>query len=132
MDMLLHAVIKQGKKISGQEIEDINMEIQRFYRLCQLHKLKSELAYRVYCRKPEVKKCYKAAHEIAYSIERFSVECDRKLKNALENLSKVMKGTTMITDERKEIVRALGYEQENWYKCPKGYIYTFRIRAFEY
>jgi hypothetical protein len=125
MDMLLHVVIKQEKKISGQEIEDINMEIQRFYRLCQLHKLKSELTYRICCSNPEVKKCYEAAHGIAYSIERFSVECDRKLKNALENLSKVMKSTTMITDaERKDIVHALGYEQGNWYKCPKGHVYT--------
>jgi len=42
MDMLLRVVRQRGKKISGQEIDDINMEIQRFHRVCQLHRLKSE------------------------------------------------------------------------------------------
>ena len=42
MNMLLHVVRQRGKKISGQEIDDIKMEIQRFHRVCQLHRLKSE------------------------------------------------------------------------------------------
>jgi len=32
--------------------------------------------------------------------------------------------TVKITDaERKEIVRAMGYKQGHWYKCPNGHIY---------
>jgi ribonuclease PH len=54
MDMLLRVVRQQGKKISGREI-DINMEIHRFHRVCQLHRLKSEPNYRTCCDKPEVK-----------------------------------------------------------------------------
>lgn len=124
MDLLLHVVRKREKKISGQEVEDISMEIQRFYRLCQLHKLKSEQTHGMSCSNPEVKKCYEVAHRIAYSIEKFSKERDRELKNALENLSRVMKSGLKITDaERKEIVRGMGYKQGHWYKCPNGHIY---------
>jgi len=42
MDMLLRVVRQWGKKVSGQVIDDINMEIQHFHRVCQLHRLKSE------------------------------------------------------------------------------------------
>jgi len=124
MDMLLRVVRQRGKKISGQEIEGINMEIQRFHRVCQLHRLKSELNYRVRCNNPEVKECYETAHQIACTIEKYSKEFDWKLKNALENLSRVVRSAVKITDaERKEIVRAMGYKQGHWYKCPNGHIY---------
>jgi hypothetical protein len=124
MDMLLRVVSKRGKKISGQEIDDINMEIQRFHRVCQLHRLKSERNYRTSCDKPEVKKCYETAHRIAYTIEKYSLELDTKLKNALENLSEVVRSAVKITDaERKMIVSAMGYKQGHWYKCPNGHIY---------
>jgi hypothetical protein len=65
VDMLLHVVRQRGKKISGQEIDDINMEIQRFHSVCQLHRLKSEPNYKVCCNNPDVKECYEAAHQIA-------------------------------------------------------------------
>ena len=124
MDMLLRILRQRGKKISGQEIDDINMEIQRFHRVCQLLRLKSVLKYILCCDEPEVKDCYERAHQIAYAIEKYTEEFDWKLKNALENLSKVVDSTFEITDaERKEIVRAMGYNQGHWYKCPKGHIY---------
>jgi hypothetical protein len=124
MDMLLRVVRQRGKKISGQETDDINMEIQRFHRVCQLHRLKSEPNYKVCCNKPEVKECYDTAHQIAYKIEKYSKEFDCKLKNALENLSKVVHSAVKITDaERKEIVRAMGFKQGHWFKCPNGHIY---------
>jgi len=66
----------------------------------------------VCCNDPEVKKCYETAHQIAYTIEKYSEEFDWKLKNAPENLSRVMHSAVQITDaERKEIVRAMGYKQ---------------------
>ena len=88
------------------------MEIQRFHRVCQLHRLKSEPSY-IACRNnPEVKECYETAHQIACTIVKYSKEFDWKLKNALENLSRVVGSAVMITDaERKETVRAMGYRQ---------------------
>jgi hypothetical protein len=39
-------------------------------------------------------------------------------------LSKVVRSAVKIADaERKEIVRAMGYKQGHWYKCPNGHIY---------
>jgi len=112
MDMLLRIVRQRGKKVSGQEIDDINMEIQRFHSVCQLHWLKSEPNYRECCNNPEVKECYETAHQIACTIEKYTEEFDWKLKNALENLSKVVPSAVKITDaERKEIVRAMGFKQ---------------------
>jgi hypothetical protein len=125
MNMLLRVVRQRGKKISGQEIDDIKMEIQRFNRVCQLHRLKSKPNYGVCCDNPEVKECYETAHQIAYTIEKFTGEFDWELKNALENLSKVVGSAVKITDaDRKEIVRAMGYKQGHWYKCPNGHIYV--------
>jgi hypothetical protein len=124
MDMLLRVVRQRGKKISGQEINNINMEIQRFHRVCQLHRLTSEQNYRVCCSKPEVKECYETAHQIAYTIQKYSKELDCKLKNVLENLSKVVCSAVQITDaERREIVSTMGYKQGHWYKCANGHIY---------
>jgi hypothetical protein len=124
MNMLLRVVRQRGKKISEQEIDDINMEIQRFHRVCQLHRLKSEPNYKVCCSNPEVKECYETAHQIAYTIEKYSKEFDCKLKIALENLSRVVRSAVKITDaERREIVQAMGYKQGHWYKCPNGHIY---------
>jgi hypothetical protein len=124
MDMLLRVVRQRGKKIGGQEIDDINMEIRRFHRMCQLHRLKSEQNCKRHCSNPEVKECYETAHQIAYTIEKYTEQLDMKLKNALENLSKVMSSAIRITDaDRKEIVRAMEYKQGHWYKCPNGHIY---------
>jgi hypothetical protein len=125
MDKLLHFVRERERKISGQEIDEINMEIQRFHRLCQLHKMRSEPAYQINCNNPEVKKCFDTANRIAYSIEKFSKECDRALKDALENLSKEIKSAVKITDaERQLVVGALGFKQGHWFKCPNGHIYA--------
>jgi len=123
MDMLLRVVRQRGKKVSEQEVGD-NMELQRFHRVCQLHRLKSEPSY-IACRNiPKVKESYETAHQIAYTIKKYSEEFDWKLKNALENLSRVVGSAVKITDaERKEIVRAMGYKQGHWYKCPNGHIY---------
>jgi hypothetical protein len=112
MDMLLRVVRQRGKKFSGQEIDDINMEIQRFQRVCQLNRLMSEPNYRVCCNNPEVKECYETAHQIAYTVEKYTEEFDWKPKNALEHKSRVVHSAVEITDvERKEIERALGYKQ---------------------
>jgi hypothetical protein len=125
MDTLLHAVRKRGSKISEQEIEEINMEIHRFHRLCQLHKIRSECTYKMNCSKPEVKKFFDTAHTIAYSIEKFSKACDMALKDALENLRKELKSAVKIRDtERKMILGAFGFKQGHWYKCPNGHIYV--------
>jgi hypothetical protein len=125
MDMLLRVVRLRAKNISGQEIDDINMEIQRFYRVCQLYRLTSEQNYSACCSNPEVKECYETAHQTAYTIEKYSKETDLKLKHALESLSKVVGSSVEITDvERKDVVRVMGYKQGDWYKCPNGHIYT--------
>jgi hypothetical protein len=125
MDMLLRVVRQRGKKISGQEIHDIKMEIQRFHRICQLHRLMSDPNYRGCYSNPEVKECCETAQQIAYTIEKYTEEFDSKLKNALENLRKVVHSAVQITDaERKEIVHAMGYKQGHWYKCPNGHIYS--------
>jgi predicted RNA-binding Zn-ribbon protein involved in translation (DUF1610 family) len=74
--------------------------------------------------KPEVKGWFVTAYQFAYTIEKYSKELDCKLKNALENLSKVVRSTFQITDaERREIVSTMGYKQGHWYKCPNGHIY---------
>jgi len=59
-----------------------------------------------------MKECYETAHQIAYTIEKYSEEFDWKLRNALENLSKVVGSAFEITDAaRKEVVSAVGYRQ---------------------
>ena len=64
------------------------------------------------CNNPNVKEYCVAAHRISCTIERYSEEFDWKLKNALENLSKVVNCAVKITDaERKKIVCEMGYKQ---------------------
>lgn len=125
MDMLLRAVRKREKKISPQEIEDMKLEIQRFYRLCQFYKIASEQSYRMGIHNPKVKKGYEDARKIAYSIEKFTKAHDEALKRALEEFARLLQSAVKITDaERQEIVKAMGFKQGHWYKCPKGHIYV--------
>lgn len=124
MDKLLRTVRKREKKISAQEIDDMKLEIQRFYRLCQLYKIVSEPPYRNSQHNPKVKKSYEDARNIAYSIEKFTKARDQALKMALEGFARLLASTVKITDaEKREIVSAMGYKQGHWYKCPNGHIY---------
>jgi len=59
-----------------------------------------------------VKERYETAHQIACTVEKYTEEFDWKLKNAVENLSKVVSSAVKMTvAERKEIVRAMGFKQ---------------------
>jgi hypothetical protein len=60
---------------------------------------------------------------MVYTIEKYSGEFDRKLKNAIENLSDIVSSTGEVKDaERKGIVCVMGCLKRHWYKCPNEHI----------
>ncbi|PSN32629.1 hypothetical protein C0J52_22378 [Blattella germanica] len=124
MDILLGVLKSQTNKMGKQEVNDFNMEIQRFFRICQLYKLKSEAGYKTNSQKPEVKNSFEAAYKIVKSIEKWSNNKDAAMEDALEKFCKEIKGALKITDsERKMIVEVMGFKQGHWYKCPNGHPY---------
>jgi hypothetical protein len=125
LDIIFRMMKDREKKISAQEVGDINMEIQRFYRLCQLFKLKSEPTCRVNYHDAKINACFEKAYKIGFSINKFTKEQDNAMKFALETFGKEIKSAEKITEsERKVIVQAMGFTKGHWFKCPNGHIYS--------
>ncbi|KAJ9594036.1 hypothetical protein L9F63_014513, partial [Diploptera punctata] len=125
LDVLFQVIKKRQRIISNQEIKDISLEIQRFYRLCQLHKLKNEPGYKANCHNPIISRCYEDAYKIGYTIYKFTKEQDNAMKYALEAFGKEIKSAYYISNvEKIEIMKALNFTKGHWFKCPNGHIYA--------
>ncbi|XP_050506349.1 NFX1-type zinc finger-containing protein 1-like isoform X2 [Diabrotica virgifera virgifera] len=104
--------------ISKQQYDDIMLEIDRFYKRLQFENIK----YQPYLIKPEVKRMVEAVTQLLDSPQRFTKSRNDIVKIHLEDLKKVTASNIALTDaERKEIVKAMGFTQGHWYKCPNGH-----------
>ncbi|XP_063233035.1 NFX1-type zinc finger-containing protein 1-like [Bacillus rossius redtenbacheri] len=125
LHVLLRVLDSRGRKVSDQEVEDVNRELKRLYRISQLLVLESEPAFAAGTGGESVAAAHGRASELARSIEKYTGLQDEKLKVALEDLKKALKSSAKLTDkERREIVKAMGLKQGHWYKCPNGHPYV--------
>ncbi|XP_072385751.1 NFX1-type zinc finger-containing protein 1-like isoform X2 [Diabrotica undecimpunctata] len=106
--------------ISKQQCDDMMLEIDRFYKYLQFE----SIMYTPYLFKSEVKRMVDAVTQLLDSPQRFTKSINDVVKTHLEALKKETASNIALTDaERKEIVKAMGFKQGHWYKCPNGHPY---------
>ena len=59
---------------------------------------------------------------VLFSIEKFTEPLEARLKVELKKSEKIAGEITVA--ERQMIVKAMGFKQGHWYKCPNGHPYT--------
>uniref|UniRef100_A0A6P7GQM5 NFX1-type zinc finger-containing protein 1-like n=1 Tax=Diabrotica virgifera virgifera TaxID=50390 RepID=A0A6P7GQM5_DIAVI len=106
--------------ISKQQYDDMILEIDRFYKCLQFE----SIMYKPYLFKPEVKIMVETVTQLLDGPQRFTKSINDNAKTHLEALKKETASNIAVTDaERKDIVKAMGFTQGHWYKCPNGHIY---------
>ncbi|KAJ3662954.1 hypothetical protein Zmor_007268 [Zophobas morio] len=110
--------------ITDQEIEDIQLELNRLTRMTELSKIKKSPNYRVHVTcNARVRQIAEQIDELLHGATKF---CDEdKVIVLLKELSRMVAASIGISDkERREIVQAIGLRQGHWYKCPNGHPYA--------
>mgnify|MGYP005983858961 CR=1 FL=1 len=110
--------------ITDQEIEDIQLELNRLTRMTELSKIKKSPNYRVHVTcNARVRQIAEQIDELLHGATKF---CDEdKVIVLLKELSRMVAASIGISDkERREIVQAIGLKQGHWYKCPNGHPYA--------
>ncbi|PSN54493.1 hypothetical protein C0J52_05539 [Blattella germanica] len=123
MDVILKVLRARIRCLSSEEVDNLNLEAQRFHRIVTMCALESVPNFRKLSL--ESKKRYMlTVHNPLLSINKYSAEQDNVLKAELEKFLKDVGGLTITTDvERKQIVKALGMRPGHWFKCPNGHFY---------
>ncbi|XP_046589526.1 NFX1-type zinc finger-containing protein 1 isoform X1 [Neodiprion lecontei] len=122
--MLVQSLSIRGQ-ISNQEINDIEKELQRLHYMAEICKMNLQIVFQ---HNDTVE------HEIDFinlvekltSVHKFTEERELDIKNQIHLLTPLldMKKVILMDNERKMIVKAMGYKQGHWFKCPNGHIYT--------
>ncbi|XP_046738003.1 NFX1-type zinc finger-containing protein 1-like [Diprion similis] len=122
--MLVQSLSIRGQ-ISNQEINDIEKELQRLHYMVEICKMNLQIVFQ---------HSDTVGHEIGFinlvekltSIHKFTEERELDIKNQIHILAPLldMKKVILMDNERKMIVKAIGYKQGHWFKCPNGHIYT--------
>ncbi|XP_046738512.1 NFX1-type zinc finger-containing protein 1-like [Diprion similis] len=113
--MLVEFLPTQGQ-ISTQQLEDIVLEIRRLSymaKLCEIDDNKSGIAH---------EKEYDAVLVKLLSIQKFTKNRELEVKQGIQIA--IQQFDTNIVQERKLIVKAMGFTQGHWFKCPNGHYYT--------
>ncbi|XP_005057093.1 PREDICTED: NFX1-type zinc finger-containing protein 1 [Ficedula albicollis] len=113
---------KQRISFTGQELTDLQSEIQRLTYLlsllvrCQVSKMMST----------DVAEEIKSAREILEGTKKFTEEDEAAVKAHLEKINAVLPVSVLgISEaERVQIVSAIGRPRGHWFKCKNGHIYV--------
>ncbi|KAL4707808.1 hypothetical protein ACJJTC_001754, partial [Scirpophaga incertulas] len=117
--LICHYLVQNIRKISQQQQEDINNEMKRLHYIIQLSRLISHPSYVTIETTPDVQKIVTEARMEIFSYKRFNQNATITILKKLEEQIKVK----VINQERKMIVRAMGFKQGHWFKCPNGHFY---------
>lgn len=125
-DRLVCLIRTRNTNMSQQEVNDFNLEVDRFMRVAQFRSIESSADFKSSRSNEVIKDLHKKALQEIKSIERYTRVQDEKLKEILDKLNKLLKIVAPLDIEtiRKEIVRAIGLSPGHWYKCPNGHYYA--------
>lgn len=73
---------------------------------------------------PDDQKPYDSIMQRLVRIEKFSDTIEEKIVEDLDNIQASREKKISLKNERKLIVKAIGFKQGHWYKCPNGHIYS--------
>ncbi|KAJ8946028.1 hypothetical protein NQ318_023276 [Aromia moschata] len=113
---ILDTLVRDEDQITVQEIEDIELEINRLKRIVEIHpRLLPKYAT------DTDNKIKEEIMQLLFGYKRYTTVIDKELKRMVKQLP-----TRILVrdEERREIVKALGLAKGRWYKCPNGHPYV--------
>nr|XP_023014369.1 NFX1-type zinc finger-containing protein 1-like [Leptinotarsa decemlineata] len=124
LSFIVGAVMRDEDSITGQEIEDITLEINRLKRRSQFEQIKTSSTFSTYVTKDDVQQQVTKISDLLNSLLRYSSDLDDTLQSELEKLKELTASPIQISEaERIAIVKAIGLSPGHWYKCPNGHPY---------
>lgn len=111
------AIHRNPAHVSQQQIDDVNLEMDRLSRMILLDKL-------TLCQ-PALKEKSAAVTDVLLAPRRYTEEADADVKKRLEELRRMAGSALGITEEeRRQVVAAVGLKRGHWFKCPNGHVYA--------
>jgi len=131
INLLTKSLRLREKKISDEEMESFDLEVNRIIRFSDVLILESSGEFRELKERQEVKDCFKKVENLLNSSTRYTTELDHRIYLAIEEAKKVIKSNAKLSpQEMKEINLAMSKNfyggataQGHWFKCPNGHIY---------
>ncbi|XP_066147854.1 NFX1-type zinc finger-containing protein 1-like isoform X2 [Euwallacea fornicatus] len=133
VQFLIKILLNNDDHITDQEIEDLQIEIKRLFRIVQFERLKMILQpdplnkyaiSAVYINSKIVQQRDNIQQKL-FAPMRYSDFLDETIKNDLQNFATITNGATVISEiETMDIVRAIGLSKGHWFKCPNGHPYV--------
>ena len=115
--------LKERKRMSDAEYQDMVHEINRLAYIRTFYLLKSSTIYGTTVRCDQETAFIESL--LLKNVKKLTEHDKSKLKNLLQAMAKKLEtGLDVSDEERLQIFKAVGLEQRHWYKCPKGHIYA--------
>ncbi|OXU25033.1 hypothetical protein TSAR_011075 [Trichomalopsis sarcophagae] len=115
VNMLVESLPKNWQ-ITRQSIKDTESELLRLNYLVEL--CKEDYIYSTLINKRE----FRTTLSKLLSIQRFTNKLEDEVKKEIKGLMHLF--STELKIERQMIVKAMGFKQGHWFKCPNGHFYT--------
>ncbi|XP_001601379.1 NFX1-type zinc finger-containing protein 1 isoform X2 [Nasonia vitripennis] len=115
VNMLVESLPKNWQ-ITRQSIKDTESELLRLNYLVEL--CKEDYIYSTLINKRE----FRTTLSKLLSIHRFTNKLEDEVKKEIKSLMHLF--STELKIEREMIVKAMGFKQGHWFKCPNGHFYT--------
>jgi hypothetical protein len=115
--------LKERKRMSDAEYQDMVNEINRLAYVRAFYLLKSSTIYGITVRCDRETALIESL--LLKNVKKLAEYDKSKLKEVLQAMAKKLKtGLDVSDEERLQIFQAVGLGQGHWYKCPKGHIYV--------
>ncbi|XP_044270386.1 NFX1-type zinc finger-containing protein 1-like [Tribolium madens] len=121
---ILKTLKREHDYVTDQEIGDIKYELNRLYRIAELEEIKNSSNFAQRYTNLKVRDTVVQTERLLFGLGKFYDEDEQKVKQLLQELSKlVSSGIGISEQEKREIVKAMGFKQGHWFKCPNGHPY---------
>ncbi|XP_038209946.1 NFX1-type zinc finger-containing protein 1-like [Zerene cesonia] len=119
IDMLCDVLIKNVKKFSYQQQNDINNEMKRVHAIIQFSKIIDTPIFKA-VKNDVVTTKYKEAKDLILCCKRYN---EKQSMEALDILQKAFNINVVSKKETEMVLKAVGLKAGHWFKCPNGHFY---------
>lgn len=116
-------LICRGRYLSAHEVNDINLEVDRFYSHTQLCQIESNRQYKNQCNNPEVQMHYDVVRSKIHCWKPFSSYDKEIVQMNMEKLKHILH-INFSDVQRVQFLKLKQMKQGRWYKCPNGHFYV--------
>ncbi|XP_008190958.1 NFX1-type zinc finger-containing protein 1 isoform X1 [Tribolium castaneum] len=122
---ILKILEREDNYVTDQEIDDIPYELNRLSRIAELEEIESSPNFlQRYSNSSTVRRVTEQIEGFLFGFGKFYDQDEQTVKELLQELSRlVASGIGISEQEKREIVKAMGFRQGHWFKCPNGHPY---------